>query len=104
MEIYFFILDLVKQANMETHTHQHTPTMHNNTTHMSSTTSHSDVQCTESLWTIRHYVMRPTMLTQMLDGKKVTNLRAIQRPDDPNYSFPHTHTEFCAYFKVTPLY
>ena len=26
----------------------------------SSATSHSDVQYTESLWTIRHYVMRPT--------------------------------------------
>ncbi len=28
---------------------------------ISSATSHSDVQYTESLWTIRHYVMRPTI-------------------------------------------
>ncbi len=27
-----------------------------------SATSHSDVQCIESLWTIRHYVMRPMKL------------------------------------------
>ncbi len=32
--------------------------------YISSATSHSDVQYVESLWTIRHYVMRPTICSK----------------------------------------
>ncbi len=43
----------------------------------SSATSHSDVQCVESIWTIRHYVMRPMNLEMVNASDGTTGGRGM---------------------------
>ena len=65
--------------------------------YISSTTSHNDVLCIESLWTIRHYVMRPTILFQH-STKRIT--QGFKFYENLRTRFLQV-TTVCWYFKIS---